>query len=55
MNVNKASNELGSQKKNSYKILISIKVIIYVTYHLEESFGILKWNFYYFLIFSCAL
>ena len=42
MNVNKTYYELGS--KEHYKILmINVEVIImYVTYHLKESFVILK-------------
>ena len=41
MNVNKTCNKLNN-KKNS-KILVNIEVIVYVTYHLEGSFVILKW------------
>ena len=39
MNVNKACNELGY-----YKILVSIEVIVYLTYNLKGSFVILKGN-----------
>ena len=40
MYVNKTCNELGNRRY--YKILISIEVIMYVTYHLKMVFVILK-------------
>ena len=52
MNVNEACNELES--KGFLQILISIQVIMYVTYHLKGSFVILKWNLdfiVYFIMF----
>lgn len=51
MDVNNVGNELGS--KTYYKILISIKVIVYVIYHLEgHIFFILKLSLQGLTIFS---
>ena len=50
MNVNKAYNELGN--KTYYKILVTIEVMMYVTYHLKGSFVILKTLIFIFLFYN---